>query len=79
MNIIVEAGQPVLTREAVIKFNGSEDISVMTFGLIPENWQGKEMESHPADDLVGYWLTAYEWIRFGSGFDGSSDFEVISA
>lgn len=77
--VIVIDAEPVLTRRAIIQFNGEETTELVTFGLIPENWVNRDLEQHPADDSIFYWLTAYEWIRFGSTFDGSSDFKVITA
>jgi len=67
---------PVATQDAEIRFNTGSTATV-TVGLIPQDWQDKNMANHPADESVFYWLDAYEWISFGYGFQ-ADDWTVIS-
>jgi len=80
--IMVIGGEPVLTRTALVAWNedGTDNTSAQrTFALIPENWLERDLEEHPADELIFYWLDAYEWIRFAAGDSFADDWTVIAA
>jgi hypothetical protein len=75
--IIVINGEPILTRTALIAWNDDGEQVERTFALIPEDWKDKDLSEHPADELIFYYLDAYEWIRFSVG-ESNGDWTVIS-
>jgi hypothetical protein len=59
-----------------IEWEGEDKQEVQTFGRIPEGWEG-ELEDHPQDSEVFYWLTPEEWIALGEGFNAGNEWQVI--
>jgi hypothetical protein len=76
MQLMTAGIEIIMTREETIRFDNGETASV-TFALIPEEWQDEDLEGHPADDSIFFWLSAYEWIGFGYGFQ-AGNWTVIS-
>lgn len=58
-------------------FGVMEEPRVMTFGLIPEGWEG-ELEDHPEDDQVFFWCDEEEFKSLGAGEIIGGDIELVA-
>lgn len=65
----------VETAQFWTKVEGEKE-RVRTFARIPQGWEG-ELENHPLDPDVFYWLDDQEWIALGAG-EIYGDAEVLA-
>jgi hypothetical protein len=59
-----------------IEWTGEDKQEIQPFGKIPKGWEDN-LENHPQDDEVFYWLTDSEWIELGEGFNAGNEWQVI--